>query len=249
MKRVMIFQHVPYEILGTLHPLLKKRGLRLRYANFGRHPDAAVDINDYDGLIILGGPMGVYESEKHSHLKTEMQQIEMALKQDKPVFGICLGAQLIAAVLGAPVAPGPRKEIGWFDISLTEEGTKDPLLSHMKATEKIFQWHGDNFDLPKTAHSLASSPVCPYQAFRYGKNVYGFQFHLEVDEPMVHRWLKVPAMRKELEVFAGETAPDTVLQDTESHIGRLKELSDKVFSTYLDLFATNTKRVVLNSRH
>src|SRR5688572_4363115 len=118
MRKILVFQHVPYELLGTLHPLLKKAGFRIRYVNFWRYPDATVDISSYDGLIVLGGPMGVYEAAEKPHLTFEMQCIREAIKQEKPVLGICLGAQLIAAALGAKVAPASQPEIGWYPVTV-----------------------------------------------------------------------------------------------------------------------------------
>lgn len=249
MKSVVVFQHVPYEILGTFHPLLKKKGLRIKYINFSRHPDAVVDVQDYDGLIILGGPMGVYEADKFPHLKLEMEQIHRAITSQKPVLGICLGAQLIAATLGAEVKPAKKKEIGWFDIEMTDAAKSDPLFKNLDSKEKVFQWHGDNLSLPKGAVWLAQSPDCPYQAFRFEEKVYGFQFHLEVDEPMIERWLNVPSMRAELVQYAGEEAVETVKTTTHERIGRLKSVSDKLFSTYLDMHSAKAKptRVDLGS--
>ena len=107
------------------------------------------------------------------------------------MLGICLGAQLIAKTLGAAVYPNQEKEIGWYDVSPTDHAQNDPLLGPFSATEKIFQWHGETFDIPQSTRHLAFSSLCANQAFRYGDNVYGFQFHLEVDEPMIHRWLRV----------------------------------------------------------
>lgn len=241
MKSVAVFQHVPHEILGTFHPLLKEQGLRIKYINFGRDPHAEIDVSEYEGLIVLGGPMGVYEAEQFPHLKREMEQIEKAIQSNKPVLGICLGAQLIAATLGAEVAKAKKKEIGWFDIEVTEAGSKDPLFKNLKKREKVFQWHGDNLMLPKNAEWLATSPDCPYQAFRFGESVYGFQFHLEVDEAMIERWLNVPSMRSELVEFGGERAVETVQQVTTERISHLKSLSEKVFSTYLDLYSSKAK--------
>src|SRR3954467_10042303 len=126
MRKIMVLQHVPHEILGTLNPLLKAKGFRIRYINFGRHPDLQPTLERYSGLIVLGGPMSVNDRHHHGHLKTEMILIEEALKKEIPVLGICLGAQLVAHVLGAPVQRAREKELGWYKISLTKEGHKDP---------------------------------------------------------------------------------------------------------------------------
>src|SRR5262245_9091861 len=185
MRKILVCQHVPYEILGTLNPLFKKSGFRIRYVNFGRHPHDQPDLEGYDGLVILGGPMNVDQVEQHPHLDHEMKLIRDAIDKDIPVLGICLGSQLIAKALGAKVGKNHVKEIGWQDIYVTEEGKADPLMVHFQAPEKLFQWHEDAFELPPGSVHLASSSTCTYQAFRYGTKVYGFQFHLEVDEPMI----------------------------------------------------------------
>ena len=116
MKKVLVFQHVPYEILGTLDPLLRAAGYRIRYVNFGREPDAEPDIEKYQGLVVLGGPMNVDMVEKYPHLKTEVRLIKRAMELGIPILGICLGAQLIAKTLGAKVSKNPEKGIGWYDI-------------------------------------------------------------------------------------------------------------------------------------
>lgn len=178
MKRLLVFQHVAHEILGTLNPLLKRAGFRIRYINFSRYPDAQPSLEGYDGLVILGGPMSVNDSDRLPHLSTEMHLIEQAMKRNLPVLGICLGAQLIAKTLGADVYPNREKEIGWYDVAPTEEAKNDSLLGTWAPWEKIFQWHGETFDIPRTGRHLAFSSLCSNQAFRYGTNVYAFQFHL-----------------------------------------------------------------------
>lgn len=249
MKKVLVIQHVAHEILGTFHPLLKQAGIRIRYANFGREPHPVFEMKRYDGLVILGGPMGVYESNKYPHLLEEIECARQAMEQGKPVLGICLGAQLIAAALKAGVTPNQKKEIGWYDVSLTTEGKTDPLLGELAGTEKIFQWHGDTFQVPQGAARLAESSACANQAFRYGTNVYGFQFHLEVDEAMVERWLSISSMQAELCALAGHDSPEKIRSDTAKYIARQKELGRKVFSRYLELFSTKRKAVILGSGH
>src|SRR5262245_17436193 len=198
MRRLLVFQHVSFEILGTLHPLLKARGFRIRYANFGRHPEAQPEVGRYNGLVVLGGPMNVDDLERHPHLAVEVDLIRQAIEQGLPVLGICLGAQLIAKALGAPVSANGGKEIGWYEVSPTPAAKEDPLFRDFDEVEKIFQWHSDTFELPAGAVPLATSRACRRQAFRYGANVYGFQFHLEVDEPLIERWLTVPEHCAEL---------------------------------------------------
>jgi GMP synthase (glutamine-hydrolysing) len=241
MKKLLVFQHVPHEILGTLNPLLKRAGFRIRYVNFARHPDAKPSLDGYHGLVVLGGPMSVNDADQLPHLTTELRLIEQAMRRDLRVLGICLGAQLIAKTLGADVYPNAEKEIGWYDVSPTQEAKRDPLLAEFRGTEKIFQWHGDTFDLPRSAAHLASSDLCPNQAFRYGSSIYGLQFHLEVDQWMIHRWLRVPENRKEIAGLQGKIDPERIHMETPEYIPRLHELSDRVFSEFIKIFGIEKK--------
>jgi GMP synthase (glutamine-hydrolysing) len=249
MRRILVFQHVPHEILGTLDPLLREAGFRIRYLNFGRQPDARPEIDHYHGLVVLGGPMNCDETDRYPHLAVEADAIRAAIHQGMPVLGICLGAQLIARALGAQVTANPVKEIGWYDLTPTDAGAQDPLFRHFAGTEKIFQWHGDTFAIPHGAVHLAQSPSCAHQAFRYGENVYGFQFHLEVDEPMIGRWLHAPVMARELEDLGPDYSAERILSDTPHHIGRSLALGQAVFGEYIHLFHSRRRRVPLPSRH
>lgn len=248
MKKLLVLQHVPHEILGTLNPLLKRAGFRIRYVNFARHPDAEPSLDGYDGMVILGGPMSVNDAHRLPHLNTEMRLIEQALQRDLPVLGICLGAQLIAKTLGARVYANGEKEIGWYDVSPTDHGEADPLLAEFGESEKIFQWHGETFDIPRSGLHLAFSSLCAHQAFRYGANVYGFQFHLEVDEPMIHRWLRVAENKKEISTLGGKIDADQIQAVTPLYIGRLKQLSERVFGEFTRLFGAEKSRCFLPSR-
>lgn len=246
--KILVFQHVAFEILGTLNPLLKDAGFRLRYVNFGRHPHAEPEIERYHGLVVLGGPMNVDQTDEHPHLLTEMRLIERAMKREMPILGICLGAQLIAKTLGAAVRPSPEKEIGWYDVTPTRDAGGDALLGHFAPREQIFQWHGDMFDLPRGAVHLAASPGCENQAFRYDDNVYGFQFHMEVDERLIERWLHVPHHERELHELKGSAGPDEIRRATPLHMPRLSELADRTFREFVKLFGERTVYRQLPSR-
>jgi GMP synthase (glutamine-hydrolysing) len=242
MRKLLVFQHVAHEILGTLNPLLKRAGFRIRYVNFGRHPDAQPSLAGYHGLVVLGGPMSVYDDHRYRHLMAEMQLIEEAMKRNLPVLGICLGAQLIAKTLGADVYPNKHKEIGWYDLQPSTEAVRGSILNSLGNIEKVFQWHGDTFDIPSGTVHLASSRLCANQAFRYGENVYGFQFHLEVDEPMILRWLRVPENRHEIAKLHGDIDPDHIHAETPQYIARLHEISDQTFSEFISLFGLEKMR-------
>ena len=236
MPRLLVFQHVAFEILGTLNPLLKKSGFRIRYVNFERDPEAVPNVDGYHGLVVLGGPMNVDQVEAHPHLAAEVSAIRQAIEGDIPVLGICLGAQLIARALGAPVTVNPEKEIGWYDVAVSDAGREDPLFAHFADTEKIFQWHGDTFAIPAGATHLASTPNCRHQAFRHGDKVYGFQFHMEVDEPLIERWLTVPVHQEEIRASDGRIEPDRIRAETDAHIRSLKRLARRTFEGFIRLF-------------
>jgi GMP synthase (glutamine-hydrolysing) len=242
MPRLLVFQHVPHEILGTLDPLFRNSGFRIRYVNFGRDPHARPSLAGYGGLVVLGGPMNCDEVDRYPHLATEVEVIGEAISAGLPVLGICLGGQLIARALGAEVGRSPEKEIGWYDLSPTEEGRTDPLFSHLRETEKIFQWHGDSFAIPEGAVHLASSGGCPNQAFRYGDRIYGLQFHLEVDQPMIERWLRVPENIEEIGRMNGATSADRIRAETALHIDTTVGLAGRVFSNFVRLFGIEGRR-------
>ena len=249
MRKVLIFQHVANEILGTLNPAVKRSGLRVRYVNFDRDPQAAPSVDKYNGLIVLGGYMGVYEADQYTHIKTEIKLVEEALKKNIPILGICLGAQILAHVLGSEVRKSVEKEIGWLDVELTNNGENDPLLAHFKKKEKVFQMHGDTFDIPKTAVHLAQSEICPSQAFRYGDKVYGLQFHLEVDEAMILRWLNNSQNQKDILVSNGKYSMEQIRQETEIYLPNSLNLSEKTFAKFIDLFSLKERPLILGSDH
>lgn len=247
-KKVLVCQHVPHEPLGSLNLLLKHHGYRIKYVNFSRHPEIEPSIEDYSGLIVLGGPMNVDQQDKYPFLKTELKLIESALNKEVPVLGVCLGSQLLASALGAPVRKNPVKEVGWYDLHVTDIAKSDSLFAHFGEIEKIFQWHGCTFDIPESALHLASSPDCSNQAFRYGDNVYGFQFHLEVDRELIYRWLHVESNAADVEEMGGQSHRDRVLSDTQQHIEKLSQLAHITFEGFIDLLGGKKVKRVLPSR-
>lgn len=177
--RIHYLQHVAFEDLGCIEQWALEKGHTLSSTKF--YTDFKLpNHSSYDWLVILGGPMGVYEQEKYSWLAAETEFIKQAIEQNKTVIGICLGSQLIASALGAKVYPNKEKEIGWFPIKLSKH-TGNPFLVE-KEKLIVFHWHGDTFDLPQNATLLASSEGCINQAFIYNDKVIGLQFHLEVTE-------------------------------------------------------------------
>lgn len=194
---VLILKNIENEGPGTIEDFLRDRGIPYRVVDMMRE-----DLPTAEGvktLVILGGPMSVNEAEIYPFITKEENLVKEFISQGKKVFGICLGAQVMAKALGARVYPGPQKEIGWYDIELQENGMRDPLMNklamHPRAGDywrkfKVFHWHGETFDLPAGAVWLAKSELYPHQAFRYGSNAYAFQYHIEVKKEMILEWVK-----------------------------------------------------------
>ncbi len=211
------FQHVPFEGLGNIEGWIAGRGHSLSRTLFfqGEKPPR---IDDIDWLIVMGGPMGVYEKNKHPWLAGEIDFIEAAIKKGKRVLGICLGAQLIAAALGAKVYPNKYKEIGWFPITLTPEGKDSRLLRGLPAEILVYHWHGDTFDLPPGAIHLAESAACRHQAFSFGERVLALQFHLDVGKDNIEEWtrhgqkelIEAPYIQKVQEMLAQSDQFDAI---------------------------------------
>jgi GMP synthase (glutamine-hydrolysing) len=248
MRKLLVFQHVAYEPLGTLDAQFRAAGFRIRYVNFARTGLQRLDVRRYHGLVVLGGPMSVNDAARYPHLLAETEAITVAIDAGIPVLGICLGAQLIASALGAVVRPNAVKEIGWSTVRRTVAAQRDPLFRHFGSSEHIFQWHGDTFDLPHGATWLAETRECRHQAFRYGDDVYGLQFHLEVDRPLIDRWLATPAMREELRELRESTSEQRIRAETQRYIARAMRLSHEVFGAFIARFFGWRRRRALPSR-
>ncbi len=248
MAKVLVFQHVAAEPLGTLDPILRGRGHRIRYVNFNREPNMKPDVSRYDALIVLGGPQMPDQGDLYPHLNVEMRCIEAALQRDMPVLGICLGAQLLACTLGGRVRPLDAWEIGWYDLKPTAHSAADPLFCKLVQPHPVFQWHGYTFDLPDGGIHLARTETCENQAFRYGDNSYGLQCHLELDERLINRWLHYPEYQQDLDT-AGRGQDATVIREqTHAHIGNSVKLSNEMFSEFLSPLVQPEQRHVLPSR-
>ena len=246
--KILVFQHVPYEPLGTLDPLLKEAGFRIRYVNFGREPASRPSLDGYEALIILGGPMNSHQIDSYPNLITEVEIIREAVERDISVLGICLGAQLLAKALGGSVGRNETREIGWYDVDLTADGAADPVLSGFESRQQVFQWHEDGIKLPPGVVHLAASAASSVQAFRHGEHVYGFQFHLEVNELLIERWLTVPANQKTLMDEVGRIDPNLIREQTTEWVSELEKLSKDTFSRWIDRFEIGPRRRRLPSR-
>ncbi|MBT8092643.1 MAG: type 1 glutamine amidotransferase [Gammaproteobacteria bacterium] len=246
--KILVFQHVPYEPLGTLDPLLKEAGFRIRYVNFGREPDARPSLEKYEALIVLGGPMNADQIDTFPNLQTEVSILREALDRDMSVLGICLGAQLLAKAMGGFISPNAAPEIGWYDVELTEAGLVDPVLSTFAARQEVFQWHEDGISLPPDGVCLAGSPLSPVQAFRYGEHAYGFQFHLEASRSLIERWLTVPDHQGVLASESHNVDVAAIRQHADDAIKPLNDLSRETFGRWIERFELGPKLRRLPSR-
>lgn len=233
MKKILVVQHVPHESLGTIGPLLERKGLGADFLRVYENHKVPRTIEGYSGLIVLGGPMGVYEQKAYPFIKGELKLIESALKTRTPLLGVCLGSQLMAAAAGARVYKGKKKEIGWYGATLTEEGLDDRLFMGLSDEFTVFQWHGDTFDLPSGSVLLASSDLFPNQVARIGSRAYAIQFHLEVTEKMIMEWIEVN--REELNGLKGVIDPGKIIQETRGKITGLKAYGRTVLERFLRL--------------
>jgi len=224
--RVLAFRHVPFEGVGLIAPALEERGLSLEYVDLYGPQAKLPQVTDAAGLIFLGGPMSV--NDPLPYLTQESDLIVQAVERGQPVLGICLGSQLIARALGGRVYRNPQKEIGWFDIRLTEAASTDALFSGVNPLETVFHWHGETFELPAGATHLAYSDACRNQAFRVGSNVYGLQFHLEVTPAMIADWCAQ-------DENCGDVRELDAPIDPWLHAERLARLSQSVFGRWCDL--------------
>lgn len=188
--RVHWLQHAEHEDPGCITPWLAQRDAAVSKICLPAG-DALPAVDDFDTLIVMGGPMNIYEHARYPWLQPETQLIRDAIAAGRKVLGICLGSQLIADALGAPVTRNPHPEIGWFDVSLNAVGTAHPLLRDWPQTFTAFHWHGDTFAIPPGAQNFAHSEACAHQGFFYGENVLALQFHLEVTAADARRWFEV----------------------------------------------------------
>lgn len=217
MRKVLVVQNITCESLGTLERLFRADGFKIEKKNAQELESASSA--GYSAIVVLGGPMAVYDDL--SYLRKEQELIRDGIKNDVPILGVCLGSQLLAQAAGGRVFKGQRKEIGWFEVSLSKEG-RNSLFAGLETQIKVFQWHGDTYELPKDASVLAYSDLYP-QAFRVG-SAYGVQFHLEVDKRMIESWIQ--------EYYAEVKAKNLDSSSITSKASEIKKLAEKCQLVY-----------------
>lgn len=193
MKRALIIRHVPCEGVAGYRQPIEANGYAIDRVDVTDPAFATLDLREPDLLIMMGAPMGVYEHEHHPWIRCQLRRLALRLEADRPTLGVCFGAQMIAAALGAHVYPGPAKEVGFHPIEVHANGREGPLRHLVDVP--ILHWHGDTFTLPEGTELLASSHLYANQAFRRGPNLLALQFHAEMGEDeRYHQWIdKWPA--------------------------------------------------------
>ena len=193
-KTCVALFHESFEDLGSLAEVLEARRWSVQLLDACATPALGRWVGDPELLVLLGGPMGVYEADRLPFLRAEIELARVRLRRDRPTLGICLGSQIMAAALGARVYPGPVQEIGWYPIELECDAETDPVAARIAAEDScVLHWHGDTFDLPDGAIPLARSQRTQRQGFRYGRNGYALQFHPEVLPERITEWTRFHA--------------------------------------------------------
>lgn len=230
-KRVLILQHAAPEGPGLIAAALGAREVTADVVRLDQGRPAPDALGDAAGLVVLGGPMGANDEAVHPFLAAEKRLIRAAVDAKKPVLGVCLGAQLLASVLGATVRASGRREIGWHDVRMRGRASGDVLFHDVEPVITPLHWHGDVFDLPPGAEPLASSALTELQAFRHGEKAWGLLFHLEVTRAMVEEM--VVAFAGELKAAAVE--PSAILTGMARHLARAQDVGARVFRRWARL--------------
>jgi GMP synthase (glutamine-hydrolysing) len=232
METFLVLQHIACEPPAAFEEELLAWGAALDRVEIDEG-DPLPDWRRYAGIIAMGGPMGAYEDDRLPWLTAEKQLIADAVRAGIPYWGVCLGAQLLAASLGARAFPGPAAEVGVLPVRLTDAARTDPVFGTLPAEFVALQWHGDTYDLPEGATWLAESDAYAQQAFTV-HNAYAMQFHLEIDVPLATRWGDVPAYARSLEQLLGPGALPRLIEEVSRHQAQTTQQARRMFAAWLE---------------
>jgi GMP synthase (glutamine-hydrolysing) len=232
--RVLVLQHIACEHPGVFSEVMRDRGVEQVPVELDENQPLP-DWREFDAVLAMGGPMGAVDDADHPWLAPEKRLVREAVDAGRPFLGVCLGVQLLAAALDAPVYPAERPEVGLLPVELTPEGRDDPMFAGVEEPLVSLQWHGDTFDLPDGAALLARSPLVPNQAFRAAERAYGVQFHLEVTGEMAREWAEVPAYQRSLADTLGEEDGARFIADVERRADELHPAARRLFANWLEL--------------
>ncbi len=237
--RVLVLQHIACEHPGVFSEVMRERGAEAVAVELDEG-ERLPDWREFDAVLAMGGPMGAGDDAEHPWLTAEKRLVTEAVEAGRPFLGVCLGVQLLAAALGAPVYAAERAEVGLLEVKLTGEGREDRLFAGIDEPLVSLQWHGDTFDLPPGAVRLARSPLAENQAFRVGERAYGVQFHLEVTGEMAREWDQVPAYRRSLAETLGEERGAEFIADVERRGEELHAPARQLFANWLEIAANGS---------
>ena len=227
--RIHSLQHVPFEDIGSLNKDIHELGFSLTTTHWYKG-DSAPALESFDVLIVMGGPMGIYDEHLHPWLAAEKKFIAAAVNAGKKIMGICLGAQLLACVLGEKVTRNSHREIGWFPLHIIAEASDHPIAKILATCTNVFHWHGDTFALPENAQLIASSDACKHQAFVVENRIYGFQFHLETTEVSANALIE--NCREDLDNSTFVQTAEEILRDKQKFIS-INQAMSAIFNQLL----------------
>ena len=232
--RCLVLQHIACEPPGAFEDVLAAAGADIHRVELDEG-DALPPWQDFVAIVAMGGPMSVNDDAELPWLTAEKQAIADAVRAGVPYWGSCLGVQLLAAALGAPVYAGTQPEVGVLPVTLTDEGQSDPVFAGLPDEFLTLQWHGDTFDVPEGGVLLASSPTFPNQAFRVGRTAYGVQFHVEVTEQMAREWAEVPAYAEYADRVLGAGGIDRLMADFDAARERMLDVGRRMFERWVEI--------------
>lgn len=235
-----VLQHIRCEPPGLFTGILNDRGFRIETIELDEGDDLP-DWREVDLVLAMGGPMGAYDETAHPWLVTEKEWIAAAVRAGTPYLGVCLGAQLLAASLGAEVRTGDTPEVGVLPVEVTGPGRADPVFGVLGGHFPALQWHGDTFAIPSGAAHLGRSAAYTNQAFRFGEAAYAVQFHVEVTDPMLAEWRRVPAYQKSAETVLGAGGFQHLAAAFAAARDSMAQTAEKMFSAWLDLAAAGRR--------
>lgn len=228
---IYYLKNIDIEGPGTLGLFFQENGFSSKTVELYNNDPLPKDFDNMEAVVILGGPMNVYEEDRFPYLKAETDFIAQLIKRDILTIGLCLGSQLIARAAGAKVYKAPLEEIGVYEIHLTEEGKKDPLFEEVDEKNIFFQWHGDTFDVPGSGKLLGRGVSCPNQIFKLGTKVYGFQCHMEITQQdalgWIDRYVSDPAQNNKLK--------QRLIEEFELNQENLCHIAKKTYNNLLKL--------------
>jgi len=228
--RTHFLQHASFETPGYLLQWAQQQQHTISITRLYENADFP-PVESIDWLVVMGGPMGVYDENKFAWLKPEKEFLQAVVRSGKKVLGVCLGAQLVAEALGARVYPHTEKEIGWWPVQKVDNGTTSALAQLLPETLVPFHWHGDTFDLPAKAVHLLKTSICPYQAFLYDNRVMGLQFHLEATPELVADM--VAHGKEELAIKSRGIQPEETILQNHEHYAANHACLDKLLPWFL----------------